>query len=157
MDGGTIRNVNTLSAIEQCLEIVDDESKITIDVLACGDPNEAEVLAELPGNTIGWWLRAPGLDDAYSGGNIYRQDVVAHPKVNWRYLAWQSLNHAGGVSQLNFEGDATWPLQVQGRADAQTLLAAGEGKNFELLARYNEEKELKAKYPTFSAFLSTLQ
>ena len=72
MDGGTIRNVNTLSAIEQCLEIVDDESQITIDVLACGDPNQAEVMAELPSNTIGWWLRARTLDDAYSGGNIYR-------------------------------------------------------------------------------------
>ena len=37
MDGGTINNVNIAGAIEQCKEIVNDESKITIDVYICGD------------------------------------------------------------------------------------------------------------------------
>ena len=35
MDGGTIYDVNVVSAVQQCLEIVDDESKIIIDIAIC--------------------------------------------------------------------------------------------------------------------------
>ena len=35
MDGGTWYNTNMNSAILQCLDMVDDESKITIDLLMC--------------------------------------------------------------------------------------------------------------------------
>ena len=38
MDGGTVWNINIDSAIQQCLEIVDDPSKITVDVIICGSP-----------------------------------------------------------------------------------------------------------------------
>ena len=36
MDGGTVIDVNVPSAVEQCLELVDDESKIIIDIAICG-------------------------------------------------------------------------------------------------------------------------
>lgn len=35
MDGGASSNINVISAIDECMEIVDDESKITIDVFIC--------------------------------------------------------------------------------------------------------------------------
>ena len=35
MDGGTVWNINVEAAVDQCLEIVDDESKITIDIAIC--------------------------------------------------------------------------------------------------------------------------
>ncbi len=38
MDGGSVWGINVDSAIKKCLEIVDDPSKITIDILICGDP-----------------------------------------------------------------------------------------------------------------------
>ena len=38
MDGGTIYDVNVVSAIQQCMEVVDDESKITIDIAICSPP-----------------------------------------------------------------------------------------------------------------------
>ena len=65
MDGGTIRNVNTLSAIEQCKQLVDDESKITIDVMVCASPDKADVMTKDASNTIGWWWRSRGLSDGY--------------------------------------------------------------------------------------------
>ena len=38
MDGGTVYNLNAEGVIAQCLDgIVDDESKITIDVLICSN------------------------------------------------------------------------------------------------------------------------
>jgi len=38
MDGGTVYNVNMEAAVRQCMELVDDESKITVDVYICGAP-----------------------------------------------------------------------------------------------------------------------
>ena len=35
MDGGTIFNVNVNSAIHQCLELVEDESQIIVDIAIC--------------------------------------------------------------------------------------------------------------------------
>ena len=38
MDGGTVYNINIEAAVRQCMEIVDDESKIIVDVYICGAP-----------------------------------------------------------------------------------------------------------------------
>jgi predicted patatin/cPLA2 family phospholipase len=35
MDGGTVWNTNLISAVEKCMELVDDESKITLDIAVC--------------------------------------------------------------------------------------------------------------------------
>lgn len=37
MDGGTVWNTNLVSAVERCLEIVDDYSQITMDIIICSD------------------------------------------------------------------------------------------------------------------------
>lgn len=67
MDGGTVYNVNMEAAVRQCMEIVDDESKIIIDVYICGEPNLPETL-EKSGH--GWenYYRAHQLRKYY--GNI---------------------------------------------------------------------------------------
>ena len=36
MDGGTVWDVNLTSAVQQCMEIVDDYSDIIVDVAICG-------------------------------------------------------------------------------------------------------------------------
>ena len=36
MDGGTVWNVNLSSAVQHCMEIVDDYADITVDVAICG-------------------------------------------------------------------------------------------------------------------------
>jgi hypothetical protein len=35
MDGGTVWNTNIATAINKCLELVDDKSKIVLDVAVC--------------------------------------------------------------------------------------------------------------------------
>jgi hypothetical protein len=42
MDGGTFVNANLNAAVDLCREIVDDESKITVDIMICGDPQPAK-------------------------------------------------------------------------------------------------------------------
>ena len=35
MDGGTVWNINLVSAIDRCMELVDDESQIVLDIVVC--------------------------------------------------------------------------------------------------------------------------
>ena len=47
MDGGTVYNVDLEGAIAQCKDIVDDESKIIIDIYFCGAPTTPETEEEI--------------------------------------------------------------------------------------------------------------
>ena len=125
--------------------------------MVCTDPNTNDPITEEPSNTIGMYWRSHGLSDQYQGSNIFRQDMVAHPDVNWRYVAWQTGTHAGGISEIEFDGDKTWPLQEQGRKDAQALLSAGENTHVELFRNWFDSKELREEYPTYSDMLQALQ
>jgi predicted acylesterase/phospholipase RssA len=55
MDGGTTWNTNLVSAVEKCMTLVDDKSKITVDIAICGHA-ELETVAET-GNTISNLMR----------------------------------------------------------------------------------------------------
>jgi hypothetical protein len=35
MDGGTVYNINLVSAVHRCREVVDDDSKIVLDIIDC--------------------------------------------------------------------------------------------------------------------------
>ena len=67
VDGGTQWNVNIEAAIEQCMEIVDDEADIIVDVAICfhpQTPTEAKA-----GNTIENWLESFSIHRYYGGLN----------------------------------------------------------------------------------------
>ena len=118
MDGGTVYNVNMNSAIEQCLEVVDDESKITIDLFVCGpepEPIEETGIAK----TLSNMMRSRSIRSDYGSTNTIVDALRAHPNINYRYLIYESADtQLSGLSELEFDGDKTWPLQVQGRRDA---------------------------------------
>jgi len=55
MDGGTVYNTNLVSAVQRCREIVDDESKIIIDIVVCSSHSLPEWTDKK--STIGNYLR----------------------------------------------------------------------------------------------------
>ena len=138
MDGGTVYNLNIDSAIEQCLELVDDYSKITVDVLVCNKtPAPAET--EGIGKTIANIERSRAIHKNTGSINTIQDVMRAHPEINYRYLVYFSNSdvHLGGIGELEFEGTKTWPLQVQGRTDAQTAINAGPSASFQSLLSDN--------------------
>ena len=40
MDGGVIWGINIATAIHRCMEVVDDESQIIVDILMCSSPGD---------------------------------------------------------------------------------------------------------------------
>ena len=145
MDGGSTKDINTASAIDQCLELVDSESDIIIDVFVCGGQKGDPGRLPHPGaNTIANYERSRSIWKAKNDANVYSNDVKAHPKVNWRYLAWETMNHAGGISELEFNGDKTWPMQEQGRKDAKTVLKNGHNTHFDMLLEWDKNYDLQS-------------
>ena len=105
MDGMTAYNTNAESAIERCLDgIVDDESKIIVDVLICG--TVSPTTEEKSGN--GWenYFRGRAEKKFYNDGNQLIYTMRAHPNVNFRYVVHEQ-NGAGGTSELNFNASFT--------------------------------------------------
>jgi len=139
------------------LEIVDDESKITVDMIVCGGVPDQESSEEASGKTIENILRSRDIHSSYHGGNTVIHEKATYPDVNFRYLIYETHDHASGISELEFNGDKTWPLQLTGRQDAYEVLTAGVSTHFELLDNWGRSKELRDEFPSFKNFLASLQ
>ena len=80
IDGGTYNNIELDAMINQCLEVVDDISKIVADVLICGPENyvapESEVSTSIPN-----FMRARSMHSSYNSGNSLQYFMEAYPDV----------------------------------------------------------------------------
>lgn len=118
-----MNGVNFASAIQKCLEYVETEAQITLDIAICSYFNpgtESEV-----GKTVENFQRAREINKQ-TPGDVY-DFMMAYPQVNYRYLFLEQ-NGDGG---LNFDNSTTtWRLQEMGRFDAQAALELGEGHFF---------------------------
>ena len=107
MDGGTVWNVNLMTAVDQCLEIVDDYADIIVDVAVCS-------YDELPGgtpdkNAIKNWKLASSISDYYNGSNSLYAQAQAYPGLDIRYY-FQERNSCPGAGGLDFNNSTTWCL-----------------------------------------------
>ena len=108
MDGMTAYNTNAQSAIDRCLDgIVDDDSKIIIDVLICG--NETMTTEDKTGNAWENYFRGRDIRKFYGSGNQLVYTMKSHPNVTFRYIVHQQ-NGASGTPQLNFNASFTDPM-----------------------------------------------
>jgi hypothetical protein len=121
MDGMTGWNTNVEEAIRRCHEITTDDSKITVDVMTCGFSEVEKKLKER--TSIENYMRGREIEKVLTGTDSIEQVLRAHPKVNVRHYIEQMTGKATGFDELTFESTTTWPLQEQGRLDAQASLA----------------------------------
>ena len=115
MDGGTVWNLNIEAAVRQCMEIVDDESKITIDTYIVGAPTQVAEEQESK-TSLENWYRGYQMSKFHKNTDSVAQSMRAHPTVNYRYIVGQSsTDHLGGLNELNMNGEFTWNNQLAGR------------------------------------------
>ena len=107
---------------------MDDDSKITLDVLMCQSHKMSPYNVSIDGllnleryRDINAFTNSN--DDLYSF-------MRAFPKVNFRYYVWPSTSLK--ESELNVDNaTSTYPMQMQGRKDgANAVKMAGEGHMF---------------------------
>ena len=155
MDGGTIWDVNIDSPIEQCYDMgITEDSNIIVDIAICGPSKDGSFEAEK--NAINNYMQARQLRDAYHSMNSIQWQRRANPDINYRYL-FNLQEPTTGKQLLDFNNSTTWELQEQGRQDASDMLKLGEGKAFEALDDWMDDKDdLQKKWNSFSDYLRSL-
>ena len=122
IDGGTWMNANLDSAVQQCMEIVDDYSDIIVDIALCDYfPLPAH---EVSNNALVNWIHGYSIKSFYNGNNALFQQERAYPGLDLRHY-FQELNDCPGAGGLSFDNSTTWCLQEAGRADAKAALEMG--------------------------------
>ena len=146
MDGGTVYNVNLVSAVHQCRDLVDDDSQITIDIIVCGYPgidNQWEFKNDMFAN----WMRYKDIADYHSSTGDVAGFMRAFPNVNFRHLIAPSESIASGLGILDFSNlTSTWPMQMIGRTDGANAVAK-EGFLFGKVKEWNESADLQKQFP----------
>ena len=130
VDGGTAMGLDAMSAVEKCLELVDDDSKITLDIMLLDrfalPPTELD-----DGDTLKNLVRMHSVKHYYKGLENVITTMLAHPNVNYRYILEPSGDYPKLWNLLNFGPGNTWPMQENGMADAKAALEAGPGAGFQ--------------------------
>ena len=103
------------------MQLVDDKSKITIDVLLLGTMKEFEVKPEHSNSgwfgsnrsehdsSFGNFMRGRDIKYQYNNSNSIIQVMRANSSVNWRYILQQD-NANSGIDQIKFDNEVTWRL-----------------------------------------------
>ena len=112
MDGGTIYDVNLVSAVEQCLEVVDDMSKIIIDIAICAPAKDKSFVPKRDAAID--FVMSRELHRSYHGMNSIQWQMAAYPEVNYRHLFHDEVP-VGYLHLLDFRNQTTWPMQMNGR------------------------------------------
>ena len=124
VDGGTRFLVDVASAVERCMEEVDDQSQITVDISLCF-AMDLEKLNSSSRSASTNYLRYFYL----AAWNRFMRDFTetqkAFPKVNYRYIFSPSVDL--GMDLFNFSNELTRPMIQQGIKDAEAIVALGEG------------------------------
>jgi predicted acylesterase/phospholipase RssA len=86
MDGGVAYGVNLASAVQRCREVIDDDSKITIDIIMCGSNTTDPAPWTDRNNAYSNFLRFKEIKSHNEDiADIY-EFIQAYPKVNFRYF-----------------------------------------------------------------------
>ena len=107
MDGGTVWDVNLTSAVQQCMEIVDDYSDIIVDVAICGYHSLNGYPTE--NSAVKNAQNARNIHDYYNNSNSVIAQAQAYPGLEARYY-FQERNSCPGSGGLDFNNSTTWCL-----------------------------------------------
>ena len=156
VDGGTAYGVNLVQAIQRCREVVDDDSKITVDLLLInGNPGtKPSVYNETGQDTIKNYQRFKQLKSHYQSGNDWADIdgfMQAFPKVNLRYVVHPSESIS--YSMLNFENSTTWMAQEMGRKDAKNIVGLGPDWISNQLKKWNSDSSLQKLFPRIADYI----
>lgn len=106
MDGGTVWNVNLKDAVDKCLEIVDDEEHVVVDVAITEFINMKEL--EKTGKSYDNFGRQRAIRKYYKTMNDVAEFAKSRPNVNYRHFFKPSEELGGSMAELDFRNSTTW-------------------------------------------------
>lgn len=88
IDGGSVWMFDVSGAIKRCQEIVDDDSKITVDVVGCASASQPPYSGWETRQTIDNFNRFIEIKQYHDGASNLVEIMAAFPKVNYRHYVW---------------------------------------------------------------------
>jgi hypothetical protein len=145
VDGGSAWNLNVEGAIDRCLEQVDSDSQIVIDVILCSQGRVMEKEKSEKKEAIGNLFRAWNIKDSYSTLNNLKTLVEARPEIKFRYLSVPSKPLASGMDKLDIDKEHIWPMIEIGQQDGLDVLEQEPGYFFDQLENFKFESGKRPK------------
>ena len=115
IDGGSAYGVDIVSAVARCRELVDDDSKIILDVILCHDQGLSSV--DDTGNAINNYMRYRQIQSDHKKLNNLVEFQLARPTVQFRHLIMPSGSVASGLKEIDFNQANIEPMFSLGITD----------------------------------------
>lgn len=145
MDGGSVWNLNLVTAVKRCREIVDNDSQINIDIVSVHSGKKLKTWNDRD-SAVSNFLRFRDIQLYYNSIRDVQEFKQAFPLVNFRYYVAPTQDIPGGIDIINVNNATiTWPLQVLGRSDgANAVKGTKPGESF---------KQLDEDYAEYLSFM----
>lgn len=151
MDGGTVWNTNMISAIDRCMEVVDNEEDIIMDIIICG--TDKITATTKTGNTIDNYMRYWSVKNYNKGMSDIYEFKRAHPKIQYRYFFQSSGPLTWGFDEMKFEPAIIIPMINYGKLDAKTEVERRKGQSWKRLEEWYENSEIREKHEKLTDFI----
>ena len=135
-DGGCLINLDVFEAINKCYSIVQDYSKIVVDLLF--DSKVAALPSSYSFNTLQVIGRVMQINSYIGGIWYYNQAQLAYPKTKFRYVVIPTQDMPGGIVPLNFTQSVLETEVNMGKQDAANVIKMGENGRERIIAAYQE-------------------
>jgi predicted patatin/cPLA2 family phospholipase len=154
LDGGVVWKMDVPGAIQRCLEIVDDESDIIMDIIMTAQSHIETVEDLSQYSTLQHFIRGMETREFHKAMKILNNTLIAHPRVNFRYVLGPSVSLTINPLPLDFSKKHLEFCFEVGKKDAEAAVGLGPGGYMNLLLGYSEAIQ-KGETPVFKEMLAS--
>ena len=138
LDGGVVWKMDIPGAIKRCLEIVDSEKDIIMDVIMTAQSHLEHVDNLKKYSTLEHFLRGMEIKAFHKSMKILNETVMAHPDVNFRYVLGPSEKLTISPIPLDFsKAHLEYWFRI-GKKDATNAIKLGKGGYMKAMMEYSE-------------------
>lgn len=149
-DGGCIINLDVFSAVERCLDVVEDESDIIVDMIFCSGASLASVANASAMVTSDVMGRVNNIK-SYDSSMWYAYNAMqAYPNVNYRYMIVPSKPMAGSILPLDFDQANLESELALGESDAAAVISNGADPKLQISQWYSQRNSHVRPYSSRS-------
>lgn len=138
LDGGVVWKMDIPGAIRRCLEIVDSEEDIIMDIIMTAESHIETVDNMKKYSTLEHFIRGMEIKTFHKSMKILNETTLMHPKVNFRYVLGPSVKLTISPIPLDFSKAHLEFCMRIGKEDATNAIKLGPGGYMKLMMEYSE-------------------
>jgi predicted patatin/cPLA2 family phospholipase len=138
LDGGVVWKMDVPGAIQRCLEVVDNEEDIIMDIIMTAQTEIESVSDMKKYSTLEHFLRGQEIKEFHKAMKVLNNTIIAHPRVNFRYVLAPSVPLTISPIPLDFSQKHLEFCFAVGEKDAKAAFDLGPGGYMNLLLDYTK-------------------